>query len=112
METGRLRADGARKKVAEREGRKHCFNWNAALDPIELVDTAKVLFVPVGTALLGVAFLGIAVSLCDTGAGCALAPFALLNAGMHFAASLLSLKGARGYLKYRWEEITQCQEDR
>jgi len=99
-------------EVGTQNASRHCFNWNVALDPIEFVDTVKVLFVPVGTALLGVVFIGLGVDLCDTVAGCALAPFAFFNAGMHLVASALSLKGARGFLRYRWRDITHCEEER
>ncbi len=109
---GAMRADeafDAEVGATDATSQQHCFNWNIALDPIEFVDTVKVLFVPAGTALLGGAFLGMAFGLCDTAAGCALAPFAVFNAGAHFTAAVLSGKGAWEYLRHRWHEITNCE---
>ena len=79
-----------------------------ALDPIEFVDTVKVLFVPVGAGLMMGVFLGIAAGLCDTGVGCLLAGEAVINAAASAAAAYLSAVGALGYLQHRWHEITAC----
>jgi len=95
-------------EVGTQNASRHCFNWNVALDPIEFVDTVKVLFVPVGTGLMTVVFLSIAAGLCDTGVGCLLAGEAVISAAASGTAAYLSAVGAAKYLQYRWHEITSC----
>ncbi len=82
----------------------------ALLDPIETVDTVKVLLLPVSTALMTVLFTKIAIGLCDTAIGCVLAGEALIGAAASRTATYLSAIGAAKYLQYRWHEMTSCGE--
>ena len=89
---------------------RRCFHWEALLNPLEAVDTAKILFVPVSTAIMTVFFGLVTIPLCETAVGCVLAGESLINAVASGTATYLSAIGAARHLKQRWHEITSCGE--
>jgi hypothetical protein len=90
--------------------RRICFNMERALNPIELVDTIKIISLPAILFMKFVFFIVIIPWLCATKAGCILAPVAIVNGIVCLVGSFLMFMEASKYLQHRWDEITRCEE--